>query len=287
MYHGAEEADDCLTPGFPLLVLQGMLLAACSFVGPRTLEKLGYVSARDARRAMYGRAKTLYNFETEHSRLHIAQAAILLSYWTPPFEEAASKPNAAWLRIAIENAKSVQAHQWNFGLAPKTNPTKILEQISLKRLWGCCIVRDCISAIALRRSCQIGGPELYTNVRFSLAFEDLEHEIHESRVYDSQTKRHLIITFLGFAEMCMYLTDISKLLFPRQAGLSDEMKQYGLVERTTRILECKTTLDRWHSNAAQKLDNCQGAGAGGSKTDGTELIHPSVILFTNLQHIYY
>ncbi|SPO04693.1 uncharacterized protein DNG_07378 [Cephalotrichum gorgonifer] len=201
VYLDSDNNDDCLHPRFPLIVLQAMLFTACSLVSPSTLETLGYASVRSARRIMYGRAKTLYNLEAEQSQLHIAQAAVLLSYWTPPIEEAASKPNTTWLRIAIESAKSVKAHRWDFKPVPKGNPIKVFEQLSLKRLWGCCIVRDCISAIALRRPCQLGRPDVAPDAKFSLAFDDLEHEIHESRVYTPATKRDLITTFLEFADI--------------------------------------------------------------------------------------
>lgn len=279
MYHNAE-----VGPQFPLIVLQAMLFAACSFVSPGTLEELGYASVRSARRALYEQAKWLYTFETEDSKLSIAQAALLLSYWTPSFEEAAvSKPNTAWLRIAIENARSIQAHSCGSRPAVKMS-RKATDQLPLKRLWGCCIVRDCMSAISLRRACQIQIPDSASNSQFSLTLKDLRHEINGSRVYDPRTKRQLITTFLNFAEMCMYLVDISVLLFPYDGGLPGQTKQHARFESIISILACKMTLGRWHRNIKRAEDAQREYDL---VIDGKHTIHPSQTLFTNLLHIYY
>ncbi|KAM0331295.1 hypothetical protein ACHAQA_002965 [Verticillium albo-atrum] len=241
VYHGADLVADNPLPRFPLLVLQAMLFTACSFVSPSTLEQLGYSSVRAARRIMYERAKMLFNFEAEGSRLHMAQAALLLSYWTPPFEEAAYKPNTGWLRVAIENAKSVKAHQWNSYAAPNRAPIEDYEKIALKRLWGCCIIRGGTLAISSRRCCQALGLDSDPNARFSLTYEDLEDEVHESRVYDPKTKKQLIMAFLGLAEICLHVVATSMLLFPFDRGQSGTPQLNAQVEESFRILASTRT----------------------------------------------
>ncbi|RNJ58646.1 hypothetical protein D7B24_004281 [Verticillium nonalfalfae] len=225
------------------------------FVSANTLEQLGYSSVRAARRIMYGRAKMLYDFETEKSQLHMAQAALLLSYWTPPFEEAAIRPNTGWLRAAIENARSVRAHQWNFNPA-KPGPSSEV-QMSLRKLWVCCIIRAGTLAISSRRSCQSLG--LDSNTTFSLTFDDFKDEIHDSRVYDPRTKKQLVVAFLGLAEMCAQVVAMSALLFPFDNSDAGAKRQIGLVEENSKISDPFN----------QSRD------------------HPSIALFTNLQHIYY
>ncbi|KAG7114852.1 Cutinase transcription factor 1 beta like protein [Verticillium longisporum] len=252
MYHGVDPGKS--PERFSLLVLQAMLFTACSFVSANTLEQLGYSSVRAARRIMYGRAKMLYDFETEKSQLHMAQAALLLSYWTPPFEEAAIKPNTGWLRAAIENARSVRAHQWNFNPA-KPGPSSEV-QMSLRKLWS------------------LG---LDSNTTFSLTFDDFKDEIHESRVYDARTKKQLIVAFLGLAEMCAQVVAMSALLFPFDNSDAGAKRQIGLVEEISKILTSKKTLDRWHGKTVECL----------SDPFNQSRDHPSIALFTNLQHIYY
>ncbi|PNH44234.1 hypothetical protein VD0004_g3428 [Verticillium dahliae] len=252
MYHGVDPGKS--PERFSLLVLQAMLFTACSFVSANTLEQLGYSSVRAARRIMYGRAKMLYDFETEKSQLHMAQAALLLSYWTPPFEEAAIKPNTGWLRAAIENARSVRAHQWNFNPAKPGSSSEV--QMSLRKLWS------------------LG---LDSNTTFSLTFDDFKDEIHDSRVYDPRTKKQLIVAFLGLAEMCAQVVAMSALLFPFDNSDAGAKRQIGLVEENSKILMSKKTLDRWHGKTVECL----------SDPFNQSRDHPSIALFTNLQHIYY
>ncbi|RMJ08344.1 hypothetical protein CDV36_012053 [Fusarium kuroshium] len=88
-----------------LLLVQAMLFAACSFMPLQTINRLGYDSIRSARSAFYRKSKLIYDASLEPSKVAIAQAALLLTYWTPPLK-ADSKPNTMWLMIAIENARS-------------------------------------------------------------------------------------------------------------------------------------------------------------------------------------
>ncbi|RSL98922.1 hypothetical protein CEP52_010034 [Fusarium oligoseptatum] len=73
MYHNAEAG-----PQVPPIVLQSMLFTACSFDSPGMLEELEHASVRSARRALYDQARWPYSFETGHSKLNIAQAALIL-----------------------------------------------------------------------------------------------------------------------------------------------------------------------------------------------------------------
>ncbi|KAH6676985.1 hypothetical protein F5X68DRAFT_157450 [Plectosphaerella plurivora] len=287
VYHGADMPGDTPLPGtrFPLLVLQAMLFTACSFVSPATLEKLGYTSVRQARRTMYERAKLLFNMESENSRLHMAQAALLLSYWTPPFEEAAFKPNTGWLRVAIENARSVRAHQYTAPSASTKASIEDYEQIALKRLWGCCIIRGGTLAISSRRCCQDLGLDPDSNTGFPLTFEDLEDEVHESRVYDPETKRSLISAFLGLAEICVHVVATSILLFPLDNSQPGQTKLNDQMDESIRILTCKMTLDRWHGTTPRELT--YGSGGMEKSTNPTRADNASITLFTNLQDIYF
>jgi hypothetical protein len=285
VYHGADLVADNPLPRFPLLVLQAMLFTACSFVPAATLEKLGYTSVRSARRTMYERAKLLFNMEAENSRLHMAQAALLLSYWTPPFEEAAFKPNTHWLRVAIENARSVRAHQYSSTSSTTRSSIEDYEQIALKRLWGCCIIRGGTLAISSRRCCQDLGLDPDSNTGFPLTREDLEDEVHESRVYDPETKRSLISAFMGLAEICVHVVATSILLFPLDNSQPGVTRINDQVEESIRILTCKMTLDRWHGTTPREITDATGGVEQTSEPARSD--NPSVVLFTNLQDIYF
>lgn len=284
MYHGLNSRPNGSKTRFSLLVLQSMIFSACSFVDPSTLEELGFTSVRVARRVMYERARTLYNFDTERSPLHTAQAALLLAYWTPPFEDAATRPNTRWLRIAIENARSVRAHLWHT-VPPATDPRMKDHQAALKRLWGCCIIRDGTLAISSRRCCQIRDLDPRSNTRFPLTLQDLEDDMHDSKVYDPLTNRQLSMAFLGLAEICVQMVAVSMLLFPFDAHHLTEAQPGGKAEETTRIMACKTSMDQWHQQSVKNVANC--LDGKDSAAEQRPKVHPSVTLFTNLQKIYY
>ncbi|KAM5343923.1 hypothetical protein ACJ41O_012460 [Fusarium nematophilum] len=285
MYHDTKGLVGDCSPRMPLLVLQSMLFAACAFVPSSTLGKLGHSSVRNARRTMYQRAKILYSFETEKSRLHIGQAALLLSYWSPPFEEAASRPNTIWLSTAIESAKSVRAHLSQPAMTAPIGLGERHHQMSLKRLWACCIVRDCTLSISLRRTCQITGATLQLSQRFVLSYADLEEEVSRSRVYNASTKKHLIMAFLHLGEMCLRLSDVSMLLFPYESGLGLDKSYANRANDETRIQERKASLDEWHKTTLEELGGAKPSS--GTIAKATASLHPSVTLFTNLMYIYY
>ncbi|EEU39701.1 uncharacterized protein NECHADRAFT_82144 [Fusarium vanettenii 77-13-4] len=219
MYYGTSQG---LGPKMPLLVFQSMIFAASAHVSSETLESLGFSSTRVARRILYQRAKVLYDLESESSRLHIAQAALLISYWSPPFAKAASRPNTTWLSIAIENAKSVKAHLAGLDSAVIKDESLEQRRCLLKRLWGCCIVRDSTLSIALRRSCQIAAADRDAEVKLALKYADLETELYQSEVYDAPTKKYLIMAFLHLAELCRRMAHVSKLLFPFENGAPED-----------------------------------------------------------------
>ncbi|RTE70049.1 hypothetical protein BHE90_015560 [Fusarium euwallaceae] len=122
-----------------LLLVQAMLFAACSFMPLKTINRLGYDSIRSARSAFYRKCKLIYDASLEPSKVATAQAALLLTYWTPPLK-ADSKPNTMWLMIAIENARRCQADRLSDASQFSLLPTS--EKSTLRRLWWCCIIRD-------------------------------------------------------------------------------------------------------------------------------------------------
>jgi hypothetical protein len=256
IYDGGDEQDQANTTGtFSLLVFQAMLFTACSFVSPKTLRRLGFSSVKAARRTMFERARLLYTFEVETSRLHVAQASLLLSYWTPASEDVSSRPNAAWLRIAIEKAKQLRAHQAVLEPANLVEPADKHFNNSLKRLWACCIVRDGTMAISSRRRCQLTPGELEQPTTFSLRFEDLQDEIRRSKAYIPQVKMRLLEIFLDLGELCVQIAQMSTLLFPYDANQSVINRMSSPVNETASLISCQTALERWHAKTADNHSN--------------------------------
>ena len=99
------------------------------FVSRNSIRALGFPTIRAARASLYRRAKLLYDFETESGPVAIAQAALLLSFWSPAANAGGAKnPNSAWLSTAIQQAKSADAH--NYAAFPAGKLQNILKPVT-------------------------------------------------------------------------------------------------------------------------------------------------------------
>ncbi|PNH44324.1 hypothetical protein VD0004_g3339 [Verticillium dahliae] len=262
-----------------LLVFQAMLFSTANFVSRQSIKALGYATIRAARASFYRRAKLLYDLETESSPLSIAQAALLLTHWSAPASHSFRKPNTQWLAIAIQNAKTAEAHHYDAA------PTHI--QNTLKRLWWCCITRDRIMGLGIRRPLHITRAHFDFDKNSILGYADLSDEIERSRVYNPGTKRCLAEILEQLVELCVVLTDILILVFPidDSPGWGRELK----TEEQDKLREYKIDLRRWYKSATLRFPMFGGGSvarmnAGGG---GKEFQHDSVILYTNLMYMYY
>ncbi|KAK6215270.1 fungal specific transcription factor domain-containing protein [Colletotrichum tabaci] len=276
----------CLNPNgyvpnekLSLLVFQAMLFSSCNFVSRQTIKTLGFPSIRAARAAFYRRAKLLYDLESESSPLAISQASLLLSFWSSPTSPAFRKSNTAWLSIAIQNAKMVEAHHY----ATRTAPPK--KRNLLKRLWWCCIIRDRIVGLGLRRSLQITRGHFNFDSGEMLEFSDLSDELERSRVYNPGTKRCLAEILEQLVQLCIVLTDILILVFPLddRPGWGREMR----ADEQDKVRGCKVALRRWYKGATLRFPMFGGGSVARMKSPGNEFQHDSVILYTNLMYMYY
>ncbi|KAK2017174.1 fungal-specific transcription factor domain-containing protein [Colletotrichum eremochloae] len=267
------------TDKLSLLVFQAMLFSSCNFVSRETIKTLGFATIRAARAAFYRRAKLLYDLESESSPLAISQAALLLSFWSSPTSPAFRKANTAWLIIAIQNAKMVEAHHY----ATRSAPPK--KRNLLKRIWWCCIIRDRIVGLGLRRSLQITRSHFNFDSNEALGFSDLADEFERSRVYNPDTKRCLAEILEQLVELCIVLTDTLILVFPLddRPGWGREMRS----EEQDKVRGCKIALRRWYKGATLRFPMFGGGSVARVKSSGNDFQHDSVILYTNLMYMYY
>ncbi|VUC30026.1 unnamed protein product [Clonostachys rosea] len=268
-----------------LLLLQTILFASCNFVSKTTLKALGFPNIRAARAGLYRRAKLLYDLEVESSPLASAQAAVLLSLWAPP---STKKPNTSWLSLAIQHAKSAEAHHYASMpvFSAETHPLQHRKQNILKRVWWCCIIRDRTLGLLMRRPIQITREHFDFETSPVLGFPDLTGEFGRSQVYSPDTKRWLAEILVQLVELYVVLTDIIMLVFPL-----DDTPGWGrdmAPEDVDRIRECKMALRRWYKDATLRFPMSGRGGQSQQQVNGTQSRrHDSVILYTNLMYMYY
>ncbi|CEF73938.1 hypothetical protein SNK03_002014 [Fusarium graminearum] len=273
--------SDNANPGTPvsMLLLQSMMFASCTFVSKESLQTLGFSSILQAKESFYTKAKLLYDFSTDPDPVSIAQAALLLTYWCPTFRSGPRKANSRWLRIAIQHAKSCGAHQYEsptFGLTVSQQDMK--RRNVLKRVWWCCIIRDRIMPICVRRNIQISSAHFDFSSCSPLGYDDLVDELESSRVYNIATKHKLILALERLTELCVTLTDILSLVYPTESIpiLDADAHSSAYVQ----VQEHKRSLRLWATATRPPLalkDLTQNAGPH----------EDSAVLFTNLVWIYF
>ncbi|KAI1177379.1 hypothetical protein F4777DRAFT_214880 [Nemania sp. FL0916] len=270
-----------------LLVFQAMLFSCCNFVSKTSIKALGFPNIRTARATLYRRTKLLFDFDTESSLVCVAQAALLLTYWAPNWSLASKKPNTAWLGVAIQNARSAEAHIYSAmpTFSPVTEPVEYKKQNSLKRLWWCCVFRDRLVSLNMRRSIQVSRAHFDVDSNNSLSFSDLSDEISLSKVYNTETKRRLIEIFIQLGALCSVMTDLLALVFPL-----DDAPGWGRrnrAEDADKVRECKAALRTWYRTATIRFPMFSRGSAPNRKAGDKHFRHDSVILYTNLMYMFY
>ncbi|KAH7109730.1 hypothetical protein B0J13DRAFT_600602 [Dactylonectria estremocensis] len=285
MYTRRWVAADASSPKISLLVFQALFVreAKTSFY-----QKAKVFSSRKLQVLPCNTdSQLLYDFGSESSSICIAQSALLLSYRSSSTSLGIKELNTTWLNIAIQHAEIAEATNYAC-LQPSLTPVATENlgfQNVLKRLWWCCIIRDRVLSLCLRRRIQVGPSRFDFATYAPLRYADLENEIQYSRVYCERSKRFLIDILEKFVELCVVLTDILALVYPL-----DKQRLYGpnLTATLTRVLNAKNALREWEKEASPPLrcilDTSKEMPAA---SDTTEVPHDSVTLYVNLIYIYY
>jgi hypothetical protein len=211
----------------------------------------------------------LFEFDGEADPLAMAQATLLMSYFTPNSNNP--KANIYWLGNAIQFAKQAEAHRYQTkrDITPE-------QRNSLKRLWWCCILRDRILPLGLRKSIQITPLDFDLTTQTPLLLEDFESEFETSRVYDAISKKAIVQRLVALCELAIILTDVIILLYPERVPFGQTGHQ-SRSDPAGAVRNCKFELNTWFEKTTVRCLTSPGI----SET------HESVLLYTNLLYIYY
>ncbi|KAH6879564.1 fungal-specific transcription factor domain-containing protein, partial [Thelonectria olida] len=256
-----------------LLLFQSMLFACCNFISHETINSLGLSNMREARATFYRRAKLLFDLEAESSSVAISQAALLLASWGITSCRLIHKPYIPWLSIAIQYAKDAEADRYEaFG-------DDVEHQAMLKRLWWCCIIRDHMLSLNLRRDIQITRRHFDFGHSSTLGVPDMANETHRSKVHEPAVKIQLARILQLLVELCILLTEALESMFPVEDGFS---RSETRLEDGASIQNCKIALERWHSEAKARFPQLRESFANHQEGQ-----HDSVVLFTTVLKMYY
>lgn len=264
-----DSITDLEKPGrLSLFVFQSMLFAACATVPLDVLRCCGFNSVRQARGTFYRRAKTVFDLCKEQDHCAVARGALLLTYYTTnsdPFT------NSQWLSIAIQNARVINAQLYHRDQSLSNH-----ERGRRKRLWWCCILRDRVMPLGMRRAVQITHEHFDFNQSFME--EDLAHEIGFSRVYDAETQGQLVKIVVAQCDLAVILTDVLNTCYPLDGSQAvSQLPPPDLKITKERILRSRLKLVDWFTSFSLQTASPRDPNS----------YHVSVTLYTNLLYIYY
>ncbi|EGU85263.1 hypothetical protein FOXB_04224 [Fusarium oxysporum f. sp. conglutinans Fo5176] len=253
-----------------LFVFQAMLFTACSFLPFSTLRSLGFASVHNARDTYYRRSKLLFDLCSERNLVSSAQGALLLSYNGTMKDQ--KRTNSIWLSTAIHLAQAAGADQFHTSLNPSLTTVN-----ELKRLWWCCIVRDRILPLGMRRQLHITSLDV-AHGSYLPTEKDFSREIDGSRVYAPQTKRTLVRLFITLCELTVPLTDVIKIVYPtgRLTDIHSPVVHDAQQGRES-LQSCEAGLEAWFERATIQFPTPAGIITR----------EESLVLYTNLLYIYY
>ncbi|KAK9422985.1 putative Short chain dehydrogenase reductase [Seiridium unicorne] len=197
-----------------------------------------------------------------HDDILSAQVALMLTYHVP---DVSDRTNTLWLGKAIHYARSAQADRYYMRDSES-------ERSTLKRLWWCCVLRDTIMALGLRRPLQI-RPGDFDFSQSGLSQRDFESEILGHSVYSPPAKKVLVQLVVSLCELAITLNGVLVVCFPTD-GMHNLLDSE---QRLSNITDCLESLQRWYEKTFVTFQ----AQVRFSK------VHDSLILFTNMAYIYY
>ncbi|VUC26258.1 unnamed protein product [Clonostachys rosea] len=232
-----------------LALFQSMLFAATRFVPINIINACGFEDLRSARNAFYHRAELLLAHNLERDSFVLAQTCLLLSLQATLFEPSL---NSMWLSKAISHAESAGADKY-FSQAPM-DAGRILEN---KRLWWCCILRDRMIAVGVRRSIQV-TPDRFDFKNPGLEEADLAEEIETSEVYSPEMKSLLVRIIVAQCALAVAMTWTMTVVYPTgdfsSQNLSSTVSQ--LVTSMVEIERGNTELAVWARRFKADLTDC-------------------------------
>ncbi|KAL2820247.1 hypothetical protein BDW59DRAFT_150936 [Aspergillus cavernicola] len=229
---------------FSMLVFRSMLFAAACHVTSECAEDAGYTSVAHMLYSLDKKAKSLYDFGVEKDSFHIAQSALLLTYhydFTDPMR------NTTWLAIAIQHAQRANANQHQVLLAPAN-----YRPSDLKRLWWCCILRDRVLALAVRRPLVITPDQFVTTSKNFLSMDDVWDK--DSDFFDVTERTVLYQVLINQCQLASILTPLGVLADP-SPSLTDPNVCIEREKDSVKQLYSKLSL--WHEYHETLLGNRQ------------------------------
>ncbi|EXL68135.1 hypothetical protein FOPG_15787 [Fusarium oxysporum f. sp. conglutinans race 2 54008] len=195
--------------GVCLHLLWSVFLAAANFADAMTVQSAGYESRKDMKRAMFLRAKALYDANYEPSKIVLIQAVLLMGFWYSDTEDRLGPWH--WNGIAISLCQTVGLHREPDASLNHSQYRSSIDRHLWKRLWWCCFFRETWLSVGMGRPMRIDLVHADTPKPDAKASESLYSELTDSqrRRYIPQDPENL---FLLWDELLSVTSILSRIL---------------------------------------------------------------------------
>ncbi|KAK3618634.1 hypothetical protein LTR56_024520 [Elasticomyces elasticus] len=237
-----------------LLLFQAVMFAATAYSDMWLVTGKGYSDRKSMRQMFFQKVKLLYDFGYECDRLTIVQALLLMTYWYGTLDD--QKDAWHWIGLAVSSAFDLGLHH---SAAHSIADEKRLRL--RKRLWWCCVVRDRLLALSMRKPPRIKNEDFDVPM---LGLDDFDFQplppalAHVHGEFNSATnpanRRNLAKLCIEQARLCVCIGDVLSVQYLAfgEASSSDDEGVVRLKPRghsraagSSQVIECDQELEQW------------------------------------------
>ncbi|KIW90822.1 uncharacterized protein Z519_08605 [Cladophialophora bantiana CBS 173.52] len=196
-----------LSARIEMIQLQAMMFTAIAHATEFQLRQMPFSTVLEGQTALLENVKHLYNHD--HSVSHVTRTTVclLLSFWSPYNSDACV--NSFWLDRAFFHAR--EARLWDPLSDSATPPSR------RKVIWWCCLVRDRIIGMGLRRPHRL-HTTAHERTWPMVSMADFGSEVICSQYMDRRSKQLRMSSFIWLCHLSIQIVSIIE--FQREAMFS-------------------------------------------------------------------
>ncbi|EXJ63369.1 uncharacterized protein A1O5_11690 [Cladophialophora psammophila CBS 110553] len=224
-----------LSARIEMIQLQAMMFTAIAYATEFQLRQMPFSTVLEGQTALLENVKHLYNHD--HSVGHVTRATVclLLTFWSPYNSDPCV--NSFWLDRAFFHAR--EARLWD----PLTDSATPSSQ--RKVIWWCCLVRDRIIGMGLRRPHRL-HTTAHERTWPMVTMADFGSEVICSQYMDRRSKQLRMSSFIWLCHLSIQIVSIIE--FQREAMFSRTWRTgrenvSSVTKRIEIVLDIKHRLD--------------------------------------------
>ncbi|KAL2793797.1 fungal-specific transcription factor domain-containing protein [Aspergillus keveii] len=230
-----------------LFLLQAILFASVPFVTETFLSVAGYKDRECARRTLFHRAKTLYDFDVEDDKLVVVQGLLLLSLWHGTPDDL----SGCWDWAGLSITWALRLGLDRDGEPPASRGYKWETRGLRRRIWWSVYIRDRLTALWMQRAARIDDRSFSVP---TLTLDDFERPIVSKALlgfmYDSdhlssaRAREELGEAFIDLSTLCGHIGRVLDIKFKSPESIAYR----GICEFdefSTKVRKCKRDLRAW------------------------------------------